>query len=67
MGTQRPATSTQLCLLLAKGQVEACVTTARTTQRARTVSDVSYTISGIDDQALPFMRPVFVSNGFRDK
>lgn len=57
--TQRPATLTQLCLLLARGQVEVCVTTARTTPRARTASAVGYTISGIDDLVLPFMRRVF--------
>lgn len=66
MGTQRPATSTQLCLLPARGQMEVCATTAGTTLRARTASAVSYTISGIDGPVLPFMRPAFVSSGFRD-
>lgn len=67
MGTQRPATSTHLCLLPARVQTEVCVTTARTTPRARTASTASYTISGIDGLALPFMRPVFVSSGFRER
>lgn len=43
------------------------MTTAGTTPRARTVSAVSYTTSGIDDLALPLMRPVSVSRGFRDR
>lgn len=43
------------------------MTTAGTTPRARTASAVSYTISGIDDPALPFMRLVFVSSSFRDR
>lgn len=47
--------------------MEVYVTTAGITLRARTVSAVSYTISGIDDPALPFMRLVFVSSSFRDR
>lgn len=66
MGTRRPVTSTQLCLLPARGHMEVYVTTAGTTLKARTVSDVSCTISRTDDQELPFRRPVSVSSTFWD-